>query len=300
MPLEHLSATATVEDVVARLEHDGVVVIDNLSRPEVMDQITAEMEPWMKWVERGPDHGAGTKTRRAGNIIGRSPTAHHLITQPIIVQAARKLIRASEIHLQMTQIISIEPGEVAGPVHRDESAFDAYEFPVGFEAQIGVMWALTEFNETNGGTRVIPGSHLYPPGYEYGYQESDTEWVEMEKGSVLLWSGKTYHAAGANKSDRTRSGLRLPWCPAWMMQEENQFLTVPLQLAQRLDPELLRLMGYARSCYGLNYVDDMRDPMELLRPDLAGPRGYGDFERRLRQNDEMAKFFDEGRKRGTL
>lgn len=300
MPLEHLLATATVEDVAARIQRDGVVVIDDLSSPEVMDRISSEMEPWMKAVERGPDHGAGTKTRRAGNLIGRSPTSHHLITHPLIVEVARKLIRASEIHLQMTQIISIEPGEVSGPVHRDESAFDAYEFPVGFEAQIGVMWALTDFNEENGGTRVIPGSHLYPPGFEYGYKEEDTEWVEMAKGSVFLWSGKTYHGGGANKSDSTRSGLRLPLCPAWMTQEENQFLTVPMQLAQRLDPKLLRLMGYARSCYGLNYVDDMRDPMELVRPDLAGPRGYGDFEARLRQNQEMAAFFDRARKQGTL
>ena len=300
MPLEHLPATATVEDVVASMRRHGGVVIDDLSSPEVMDRISTEMEPWMQWVSRGTDHGAGTRTRRAGNLISRSPTSHHLITHPLVVGVARRLIRASEIHLQMTQIISIEPGEIAGPIHRDESVFDAYEFPVGFEAQIGVMWALTEFNETNGGTRIMPGSHLYPPGFEYHYKEEDTEWVEMAKGSLLLWSGKTYHGPGANKSDRTRSGLRLPLCPAWMMQEENQFLTVPLQLAQRLDPELLRLMGYARSCYGLNYVDDMRDPMELVRPDLAGPRGYGDIESRMQQNEEMAAFFDRARKDKTL
>ena len=33
--------------------------------------------------------------------------------------------------------------------------------------------------------------------------------------------------------------------------------------------ELLRLMGYQRGAYALGYVDDLRDPMEVVRPDLA-------------------------------
>jgi hypothetical protein len=32
---------------------------------------------------------------------------------------------------------------------------------------------------------------------------------------------------------------------------------------------LLRLMGYRLGAYALGYVDDTRDPIEVVRPDLA-------------------------------
>jgi hypothetical protein len=35
-----------------------------------------------------------------------------------------------------------------------------------------------------------------------------------------------------------------------------------------------RLIGYARGAYALGYVGDMRDPIEVLRPD-AGHTGFG-------------------------
>jgi hypothetical protein len=41
--------------------------------------------------------------------------------------------------------------------------------------------------------------------------------------------------------------------------------------------DLLRLMGYARGAYALGYVDDLRDPIEVVRPDL-GSSGLGDLE----------------------
>jgi hypothetical protein len=36
-------------------------------------------------------------------------------------------------------------------------------------------------------------------------------------------------------------------------------------------------IGYARGAYALGYVDDLRDPIEVVRPDLAST-GLGDLE----------------------
>ena len=52
---------------------------------------------------------------------------------------------------------------------------------------------------------------------------------------------------------------------------------MPLDVARTLPVDLLRLMGYARGAYALGYVDDLRDPMEVVRPDLAS-NGLGDLE----------------------
>jgi ectoine hydroxylase-related dioxygenase (phytanoyl-CoA dioxygenase family) len=78
-----------------------------------------------------------------------------------------------------------------------------------------------------------------------------------------------YHGGGANRSSATRAGINITYNVSWLRQEENQYLSVPLEIARTLPVELLRLMGYARGAYALGYVDDLRDPIEVVRPDLA-------------------------------
>ena len=97
----------------------------------------------------------------------------------------------------------------------------------------------------------------------------DTEPAEMPRGSVLFYSGSVYHGGGANDSAATRVGLNITYDVAWLRQEENQYLSVPREVAETLPVDLLRLMGYDRGAYALGYIDDLRDPIEAVRP---GPR----------------------------
>jgi hypothetical protein len=51
-----------------------------------------------------------------------------------------------------------------------------------------------------------------------------------------------------------------------------------------LPVELLRLMGYSYGGYALGYVDDLRDPIKVVKPDLAKSRTtyLGDAQERFR------------------
>ena len=40
---------------------------------------------------------------------------------------------------------------------------------------------------------------------------------------------------------------------------------MPPEIARDLPDDLLRLMGYAPGAYALGYVDDLRDPIAVLR-----------------------------------
>ena len=100
----------------------------------------------------------------------------------------------------------------------------------------------------------------------------------MGTGSVLFYTGALYHGGGANRSDEVRYGLNLTYNLAWLRQEENQYLAVPLDVARTLPEPLLRLMGYARGAYALGYVDDLRDPLDVLlqRREAIGLGTLGD------------------------
>ena len=57
--LQHLSPTASADDVVAVLRSDGAVVIDDLAPADVLDRLDAELEPWLADTPYGVEDFAG-------------------------------------------------------------------------------------------------------------------------------------------------------------------------------------------------------------------------------------------------
>ena len=66
---------------------------------------------------------------------------------------------ASTFQIDLTQLVTIGPGEPAQMIHRDQWSFDRFQFPRGFEAEVATMWAVTDFTEESGATRMVVGSH---------------------------------------------------------------------------------------------------------------------------------------------
>jgi ectoine hydroxylase-related dioxygenase (phytanoyl-CoA dioxygenase family) len=165
------------------------------------------------------------------------------------------LAHATNFQLHLTQAIAIGPGQPAQAIHKDRWAFDFFPFPTGYEVQCNTIWALTDFTEANGATRIALGSSTAADTQPV--TQDDTEPAEMERGG------------GANRTDQVRIGLNITYNLAWLRQEENQYLATPREIAQTLPVELLRLMGYDRGAYSLGYIDDLRDPIEAILPGLG-------------------------------
>jgi ectoine hydroxylase-related dioxygenase (phytanoyl-CoA dioxygenase family) len=64
---------------------------------------------------------------------------------------------------------------------------------------VTTIWALDDFTEANGATRVVPGSHQEPGARP---DPAETVPVEMAAGSVLIFSGRLWHG------ERFRSACR--------------------------------------------------------------------------------------------
>ena len=287
MSIKHLAATASADEVAAALAQDGAIVVDHLVTPEVMDTVANELLPFTDATRFGPDDFSGRRTKRTGGLVGRSQGCRDLVMNPLVLATAKVLSHAMSFQLHLTQVIAIGAGEPAQPIHRDQWAFDFFPFPKGYEVQCNTLWAMTDFTEQNGATRVIPGSNHFEDKLQF--REKDSVPAEMTKGSVLFYTGSVYHGGGANRSDATRVGINITYNVSWLRQEENQYLSVPLEVARTLPVELLRLMGYARGAYALGYVDDLRDPIEVVRPDLARS-GLGDEETEKRVRAQAAEF----------
>ncbi|MGB7880614.1 MAG: phytanoyl-CoA dioxygenase family protein [Ilumatobacteraceae bacterium] len=277
MSVVHLPAAAAVDEIHEVLRRDGALIIDDLADAGLIDRIMAEMAPWIEATPPGSDDFSGRTTRRTGALIARSPSSHDLIRHPTILEVTAKLLDRAQSHqLHLTQVISIGPDSPAQSIHRDQWAFDFFEFPSDYHVQCNTIWAMTDFTEANGATRLMPGSQDLPNSFEHTIDE--TVPAAMSKGSCLLYTGKVYHGGGANTSDETRVGLNITYDVGWLRQEENQYLSVPREIAETLPDELLRLMGYRIGAYALGYIDDVRDPIEAIRPS-TGAMSFGTIDR---------------------
>ena len=273
MPIAHLTSECRPDQVAAAIGSDGAVIVDRVAPEPLLQKIEYELRPYLDATPTGPDDFSGAHTRRTGSLIARSPACRELIMHPLgLGTAGAFLSHATNIQLHLTQAIAIGPGETPQPIHRDQWAFDFFPFPAGYEVQCNTIWALTDFTEENGATRVVPGSNLREDRLSFG--PDDTEPATMARGSVLFYSGSVYHGGGANHSDATRIGLNITYNVGWLRQEENQYLSVPREVAETLPIELLRVMGYDRGAYALGYIDDLRDPIEAVRPG-TGTAGFG-------------------------
>ncbi len=274
MEIQRFDADAEPSAVAAALADDGCAVIERLVPESTMDGVAVELSPWIDATPDGPDDFSGFTTKRTGALLARSETARSLVMHPQIRDIVGGVLgHATSYQLHLTQVIAIGPGETSQPIHRDQWAFDFFPFPKGYEVQCNTLWAMTDFTEENGATRVIPGSNTFDDKLQHA--ERDTIAATMPKGSVLVYTGALYHGGGSNRSDAVRAGVNITYNVSWLRQEENQYLSVPLEIAKTFDEDLQRLMGYSRGAYALGYIDDLRDPIEVLRPD-AGGIGFGD------------------------
>ncbi|MDX2169625.1 MAG: phytanoyl-CoA dioxygenase family protein [Deltaproteobacteria bacterium] len=263
MSIPRLNPDASGTAVAAELAAHGCAIVERLVPPARLQQARDELAPWMGATEVGRDEFSGFRTRRTGGLLARSATCRELVMHPTVLAAVGGVLaHGTSYHLHLTQVIAIGPGEPAQMIHRDQWAFDFFPFPNGYEVQCNTIWAMTDFSEANGATRLVPDSHRRADRLEF--TAADTVAAEMPAGSVLFYTGALYHGAGANQSADVRIGVNITYALSWLRQEENQYLATPLEQARTFPEDLLRLMGYQRGAYALGYVDDLRDPLDVV------------------------------------
>ena len=265
--LAYFDADADSDDVLTTLREDGACVLVDVMSDELRSRVNSELQPFIAATPTGRDDFTGRLTGRTGALVARSTAARDLVMHPVTTNLARKFLEpyTDKIQLHLTQIINIQPGQGAQPRHRDRLAWGGY-LPAEIEPQFNTIWALTDFTEENGATRVVPGSVGWPDDRRAA--DDETTQAVMTAGSVLLYSGSVIHGGGKNFSDADRTGVNITYCLGWLRTEENQYLSCPPEIAKSLDHDLQEMLGYTMGSYALGYYSDPSGVSEIndLRP----------------------------------
>ena len=270
MDIPRRGPDASAEEISDLLRAHGAVIIERLVDASVCDRLAAELQPWLEATPTGADAFSGHNTRRTGALLTRAPASAELVAHPLVLDVVDRTLwpKKTTFQLHLTQSIAIGPDSPAQMLHRDHWCFDFFPFPRDVDVEVSTIWALTDFTEANGATRVVPDSHRTPDDVKYTYEQ--TAAAEMPRGSVVLYLGSTVHAGGANRTDTTRIGINVDYVLGWLRQEENQYLSYSLDEVRAMPERLQRLLGYEVGAYALGYIDGGRSPMELVRGESAG------------------------------
>jgi ectoine hydroxylase-related dioxygenase (phytanoyl-CoA dioxygenase family) len=251
----------TLDAHKARIDRDGYTILDRVLEPDLVDSLSEDLVRLEGFYGIRPsDNGfEGTKTVRIYNLLALGKLYEAVPVHPNVLPVVEGVLDVGCLVSSLSSI-GIEPGETAQPIHADDQLIPLTKPHV--PTVCNTMWALTDFTEANGATRVIPGSHLRDHSPDYG-APYDSVAAEMPKGSVLVWHGSLWHGGGANTTDQRRVGIAMNYCAGWIRQQENQQLGIPRDVATGFSDRLRQLCGY--SVYnGLIGHIDKHSPAEML------------------------------------
>ncbi len=232
-----------VEAHAERMRRDGYTVIEDFMDAETLEAVCAGLAPHL-----GSHHGRndfeGFKTERVYTLVARAKVFERLTEDARVLALLDRFLLPGYL-LSASQAICIHPGETAQGVHTDDGF---YRQPRPRAANsISVIAAVDAFTETNGGTEVIPGSHVWSQEEIDGRRADFPNLLRpmvMPAGAAIVFQATLLHQGGANRSDAPRLAFTNQYCEPWGRTQENFFLGVPREMVREMSPRLQRLLGY--------------------------------------------------------
>ena len=250
-----------------QLIDDGYTIVENAIDPVLVDELLADVRRLEAQLNSRPadNRSEGNRTTRTYNLLAHGAIWQQVPVHPVVLELVEGVL-GPQCLVSSLASISLAPGETGQVLHADDQIQPLAKPHIA--TVCNSMWALTDFTEANGATRVVPGSHLWDsPDYFNGEPEVETIAAEMPKGSVLVWHGSTWHGGGANATtDDVRVGVAMNYCAGFIRQQENQQLGIPPEVMATFSPQLRQLCGLGMY-RGLTGNIEKRSPAEIFYGD---------------------------------
>jgi len=258
-----------VEEHVKEIDEQGYTIVEDAIDPDLVDALQrnlARLEEVFE-VEPSPNSFEGHRTLRIYNLLAFGELYERIPVHANVLPIVERVLDPGCLVSSLSSI-DILPGEIAQPIHADDQLIP---IPKPHPPTVcNTMWALTDFTEANGATRVVPGSHRWDHNPDYG-KPYDSVPAEMPRGSVLVWHGSLWHGGGANRTDERRTGIAMNYCAGYIRQQENQQLGLARETVRRFSPRLRQLVGYGVYNMLIGHINKCSPEQLLLAQDGPSP-----------------------------
>ena len=271
---------------LAELETQGFTFIEDFLSPQTLARVNESFDRLLGQ-HGGRNNFEGHLTERIYTLVARDPVFQEIVADERVMAFCNAVLQPNYL-LTASQAIVISPGESPQPWHTDDSF---YPIPRPRPMiSLSTIVAVEDFTAANGGTEVIPGSHLWSDeqiagDYVSGDAEVDSGFaerliglsqsVEMKAGTCLLFAGTLLHRGGGNYGTNTRRAFSNQYCQPWARPQENFFLGIPPQEVAKMPATVQSLLGYSIHPPFMGQVTAYH-PLKALSPGFVPPVMGGD------------------------
>ncbi|MFE3170590.1 phytanoyl-CoA dioxygenase family protein [Amycolatopsis sp. NPDC059090] len=249
-------------------EHGYALLRDALSRNQVLrvkDRLKeqAEMEGELGYAIIGDGrflsrkynvHAKGDEPWQGiRSLLNKGAVFQELVGHDGVLEVMEHLLGSGFILYTLSAII-MRQGSQAQQMHSDQIMFP-FTTPIPLIANAFFM--ISDFDEGRGGTRFVPGSHLWD--YQMTYQvvkneqgaadmveDRTFEWVSPEApaGTALLFDARTIHAGGANISGQERVAVSMAFCLRTIRQLDQFCMSINDDAYAAMSEKIKMLVGF--------------------------------------------------------
>jgi ectoine hydroxylase-related dioxygenase (phytanoyl-CoA dioxygenase family) len=195
------------------------------------------------------DNPEDQTNQRVWGLLSRDPVFSDLAEHPTALRFVRVLLGWPALLSNISANIT-GPGGGEMVLHADQGFAPQ---PWGGIQGLNVAWAIDDFTEENGATRIVPGSHRHnrAPTPEDG---AYTVALEAPAGSIIVMEGRVWHRTGFNRTDnRNRAGIFGFYTLPIYLPQENWFLSLDPAIRHYASDTLLQLLGFKATRFGRFY-----------------------------------------------
>ena len=267
-------ASDQLDQAKRELDAQGYCVVEDVLSPQevsalktrLVEQAEGERSRGVAFHDGGPSR----PNQRVWMLVNKGRVFRDLMLHPIIDALMGHLLGPDCLLSSLTANIA-RPGGDPMVLHTDQG-YLGFWTPVPVVANIA--WMLDDFSAANGGTRLVPHSHLnqsatprsssfVPANVANLPKSEDTIAAEGRAGGILCFDGRMWHGTGANTTDRPRHALLSYHCRPFVRQQENFSLGLLPAIKEGERPEFLNRLGFS-TWAGLGRVENPRPTVPLF------------------------------------
>ena len=158
---------ADVQSHAEKIRDDGFTVIERAAGPELVEGLKQALERIEREHHLGPAKTSfeGFKTVRINNLLTYDDLFWEVPLHENVLPVVERVLDRECLLSSFCSLV-LGPGQEAQPIHEDTQLIPLPRPHIPIT--INAIWALSDFRDDNGATRIMPGSHKYRSSPEYG------------------------------------------------------------------------------------------------------------------------------------
>jgi ectoine hydroxylase-related dioxygenase (phytanoyl-CoA dioxygenase family) len=240
---EALAALGVTEQTLSQAEKDhldknGYLPLENILTAQQITQMTRRIDDLIaaEGDEAGKEVHQEAGTIRLSDLVNKDPIFEVCFTHPRVLAAISHVLGGS-LKLSSLNFRAALPGSGLQGLHADWGGAVA----PGDYYVCNSIWLLDDFTESNGATRIVPGSQrsgktprdVMP---DPAQPHPDEILLTAPAGTVVIFNSHTWHGGTLNRTDQPRRALHSYFARRDQTQQLDQKAYIRPETYERLSP----------------------------------------------------------------